>query len=115
MTTLLFFILLAGCGTTEKITEIRPGPPAPTPVPTPNPGGGDLDFVRDIQPVLRANCALSGCHGPGGMFAGENEFLISDGPRRILNGSMPPSYSPKFGQWTEDKKQLVLTWYDQNM
>ena len=113
-TTLFLVSLFPGCGT-EKVTEIRP---APNPTPSPNPGGGGNDevinFARDVKPILDQNCALSGCHGSGPFQSG-NAFIDFDGPKEVLNGNMPPRYSPRFGQWTETDKQIILLWYDQNL
>ncbi len=114
-TLFLVTVYFHGCGT-EKVTEIRPAP-TPNPQPNPNPGGNDGDvisFNRDVRPILDEHCALSGCHGSGPFQSGD-AFKDFGGPQRVLNGSMPPRYSPKFGQWTDTEKQIILLWYDQNL
>ena len=126
MLKLLRFILLdivlivSGCGY-EKETKIVP---APAPAPGPNPGGGGgngggggggaVDFNRDVRPIVEEHCALSGCHGSG-PFQSADAFVEFGGPRRVQNGSMPPNYSPKYSQWTDTDKQIILLWYDQNL
>ena len=77
-------------------------------------GNYDLQFDADIKPLLDANCALSGCHANAPFLASADAFLNSNGPKRITNSSMPPSYSPKYGQWTQDNKNTVLAWFDAN-
>lgn len=87
----------------------------PPPIPPVPPVDIDRDtFLSEIKPVLQANCALSGCHD-NTYFESADGFLNSNAPSRIINGSMPPSYSPKFRQWTDDKRSSVLDWYDDNM
>lgn len=111
------FSLLLGCGGGTDVTYV-PGPtpqqPKPTQPPARPPVDGKISFTRQVQPILTEHCALSGCHGSGGFLASEQAFLNSNGVRRIINGSMPPQYSPKFGEWTDDDKQLILAWHDQN-
>ena len=107
----MIFFITTSCGF---------GPSQPTPEkqgPTKIPDiGASNEFNEDVRPLLQANCALSGCHSGGvGFTLNSNDFLNSNAPKRIINGSMPPSYSPKYGQWGREEKKIVLDWYDDNM
>lgn len=104
----LGFCFLSSCGI-EK-TEMVPAPVTP---PVDKPPGG-FSFQRDVKPILDSNCALSGCHANAAFLATEGAFLNSKGPARITNGSMPPSYSPKYGQWSPEQRNTILSWYDDN-
>ena len=105
------FLFSIGCGT---------GPESQGPKPDPDPRelppirGDESSFNADIAPILNAECGLSGCHA-GANFLQEQGFKTSNAPKRIINGSMPPSYSPRFDLWTDEKRNAVLDWFDRNM
>lgn len=108
----LFLICSCGFGPGDPpVGEPRPENDAPPP----GGDGGDLSFVGDIKPILTDNCALSGCHAGAPMLETAKNFINSNSPKRIINGSMPPSYSPKYGQWTPEDKRVILEWYGDNM
>ena len=86
-------------------------PPARKPVSPPPPIPTDK-WTATIKPIMQENCGLSGCHANAPFVKTEAGFLASNAAKRIANGSMPPSYSPRFGQWSEDDKQTVLAFYD---
>ncbi len=112
-TMLIFMIGLAmclmSCGGSKTTERVVTTPPSG------NVGnGGELSFDADIKPILDENCALSGCHANAPFLASKDDFINSKGPQRITNSSMPPSYSPKYGQWTQDDKNSILAWFDAN-
>jgi hypothetical protein len=110
---LFFSFLLNGCGT-EKVTEIRPAPDPQQPNPNPDNGNGNvITFNRDVRPILDEHCALSGCHGSAPFQTGD-AFKEFGGPNRVIDGSMPPRYSPKYSQWTDTEKDIILLWNQQN-
>lgn len=116
-TLIMTVAFLFSCGGEKKET-IRTVP-APTTQPNPsqprpNPQPAGVTFAGDIKPLLDSNCALSGCHANAAYLKTKDAFLNSNGPRRILNGSMPPPYSPDFGKWNAKDKKLILDWYDDN-
>lgn len=60
-------------------------PPAPAPAP-------DADYAA-IEPVLKANCALSGCHAVGNglpEFDTAAKFKASKAKAELTEGAMPP-------------------------
>ena len=107
---LLFISLLAvSCGT-DKTTETM----VPYPVPSqPPPGGGGSVSFAAVKTVLETHCALSGCHANAPFLQSANQLAASNTQRRVTNNSMPPAYSPKYGQWTNREKALILTWFDE--
>lgn len=111
----LFLVLaLAACGDDDGPRYERyPQPNPPTPTPGPNPGGSD-DWAKLSSEVLVPNCALSGCHLPTGFLGSKAAFIGSKSRARVGNGSMPPQYSPKFGQWNDQLKARVLKYIDEN-
>jgi len=108
----VIFCLMGGCGggETEKETKIIERP-VPKPPDTSKPGD-DIVTFEDIAPVLKANCALSGCHAGASFLANERAFASSNSKQRVGNGSMPPKYSPKYDQWGRDEKEAVLQFFD---
>jgi hypothetical protein len=114
------FSFIIGCGFSEQQpAETAPAKEQQIPAPKPKPpgergGNQSISFLADIKPILDEHCALTGCHGVD-PFASGSEFIDFDGPRRIKNGTMPPRYSPKFDDWTDEDKQLILEWIDENI
>ena len=111
---ILILLFLTGCGLGPSKTVDQTPAPAPYPGEGGN-GGNDVDFNSTVKPVLDQHCALSGCHAGAGFVKSESGFKNSNGPKRVINGSMPPSYSPTYGAFGREEKQAILTWYDSNM
>jgi hypothetical protein len=85
-----------------------------------------VDFVKDVQPILKEKCATGGCHDAG--FAsrfivagrartspliwsilGRNTSQAWDTPGKAAVKPMPPSGSPAL---TEDEKRTIIEWID---
>jgi hypothetical protein len=95
--------IIAGCGgQNERIIE--------RPVMVPGDrgeggsgGGGALTFSQ-IQPNLRANCALSNCHAGAAFLSNEASFRRSSSCSRTENDNMPRRNSPRYNQWISDPR-----------
>ena len=112
MKVVLFLVALSACGLepSGKDKETIVQQPAPPPVILPPDGG--VDFARDIKPRNDQHCALSGCHAGASFLQSEAAFLNSRSKLRIGNGTMPPQYSPRFSQWTQDEKDIYTSYFD---
>lgn len=72
-------------------------------------------FSLNVQPLVEQNCAVSGCHVPGGQLPDltnfssiqQNSFLIKN---RIENRTMPPPQSGK--QLSEQEIHTISCWVD---
>lgn len=111
--------LLASCGQKK---ESKPPPQEPpvikedpivkkTDPVKPDPKEPELTFLSTVVSIVDADCALSGCHANSQIFKSEEAFLQSTSISRIENGSMPPTLSPRYNQWTDDKRDIILEWY----
>jgi hypothetical protein len=110
-------LMIVGCGGSETIVE-KPVPQQPTNPPdpggNPNPGGGAVTFSGTIKPLNDKFCALSGCHAGAAFLQTEASFLNSRSKIRVGNGTMPPQYSPNYGQWTQNEKAIYADYFDSN-
>lgn len=95
---LLWFL---GCGSDSKTDPpVRNDPPQ------------THEEWSGVQQILQDNCALSGCHANSAFTKEERAFFASAAVKRISNGTMPPTFSPKYSEWTDGDKASVLAFYD---
>jgi len=95
---------------------------------TADPNSGDcnlpseVSFAVDIQPIINASCAYSGCHGQNGV---SGDFTTYDGmlaaldadkiQARVLDAKdMPPTYAPddKPKELTNCELDFIQSWVD---
>lgn len=101
--------LLSACGLEpqgEKETVYRdvPAPPTPGPGPTPQPVG----FAK-IRPLLEESCGFNGCHSKqAGFITTEAGLRASTAKTRIINGSMPPTYSQNYYLWEDGTRKKTI-------
>ena len=106
-------------------TPDPPTPQRPEPEPEPVP---QVSFAKDIQPILKATCAVAGCHAGGAPKGGLNletydnfkkggnsgaAFKPGNGKgsnivNRIDGGGMPPGGPPL----KQDQIDLFIKWID---
>ncbi len=76
----------------------------------------EVKFKRDIQPIIRQNCSVPGCHVPGGTGVGlfepfaEIKKVADNGKLRarvVDQGTMPPA-----GPLPANEIALIRTWID---
>ena len=89
---------------------------------------GNVDFGRDVLPVLRQNCV--GCHGPSqqmnGLRLDRRSSVFKNGFRRVVSGSSENSFlyhrligteyglqMPPTGPLRPEQVGLIKTWIDQ--
>jgi hypothetical protein len=73
---------------------------------------GTKSFANDVNPIIQASCAISGCHnagstnGPGALTSYQQIFNArSNISVAVGNGTMP-----KTGSITADQKNAILCW-----
>ena len=85
-------LFIGGCGGDDSSSNETPQPP-------PQQSAADKEFASDIQPILTANCAGSGCHTSGKerdqVIVNAANFVGSEAKNRLAGASMPPSGSPQ--------------------
>jgi hypothetical protein len=73
----------------------------------------DISFSNDIQPIIAANCAVSGCHNGTQSPNFTNDENIFENASRIKtrtgSGSMPPQGRPDL---TDEEIQSIACWVD---
>ena len=76
-------------------------------------------FAETIQPILQGNCALPGCHVPGG--TGTGDFTTYEGfLAQVTNGAVPQaiqhlgnaSLMPPSGKLSDCDINKILLWVD---
>ena len=88
----------------EPVNPVRPPEPKEPEDPITEPR---IDFLS-VSTILQDDCAMSGCHKGAPMFENEDPFFQSDSVRRIEINSMPPRGSPRYNEWNDEKKNLIL-------
>src|SRR5580765_2641990 len=75
---------------------------------------GTQSFTNDVNPIIQASCAISGCHaagsfnGPGALTTYSQIFNARSLIRTaIANGSMP-----KTGTLTTAQRNTIICWID---
>ncbi len=77
-------------------------------------GDTGVSFASEIQPIIAANCAISGCHVSGATIPNFSTYSgvasrASTIKLRTTNGSMPP---PSQADLTTQQIQLIACWVD---
>lgn len=116
----MILLFIFSCGGPKVDVEVQPKdpngqPPPQTPGLPPDPPGPDLPdrlSWASVSNVLEQDCNQSGCHAGADFTSEEQAFLNSNSKARVANGSMPPKYSKDFNQWTDEKKNLILEFFE---
>lgn len=96
---------LIGCGYEEKTTYY---------IPSKDGDKSHDDKFAEILPTLKGSCLVAGCHANGAIvdITTEEAYENSNSKARIENGSMPPSVSKAGQDFDEDKKKLLLSFFE---
>ena len=100
----MMFSIMSGCGSDESTTEET----------SVNCSGVTLTYASDVNPIVQASCAKSGCHasgstnGPGPLvtyaqvYASRNEIFSA-----VSSGSMP-----KDSRLSSNEKSIIMCWIE---
>ncbi len=119
---LLCFFGLISCK--HEPPEVKPEPQSQEPIISQGCSPDTVYFLRDIQPLLEASCATSGCHNAAsaaeGVILTDYKNIISTGGviagnpsaselyQQIITNKMPPN-----NPLTQQQKNLIQTWISQ--
>jgi len=77
----------------------------------------DVKFSTTVKPIIEGNCAISGCHVPGGAPGDFTTFSdisskVQSGvfKARVIDGT--PSYMPASGRLPNDQIAKIQCWLD---
>lgn len=73
-------------------------------------------FSTHIAPIIKTNCAYSGCHVAGGKYPDLSSYekvkaVAADVQHETQSGSMPPSFSDK--SLSQEEIELIACWVEQ--
>ena len=114
----MILLFIFSCGGPKVDVEVQPKDPKAQPPQTPGlppdtpPDLPDRLSWANVSNVLEQDCNQSGCHAGADFTSEEQAFLNSNSKARVANGSMPPKYSKDFNQWTDEKKNLILEFFE---
>ena len=107
----MILLLIISCGPSVDVEVIPKDPTTTTPIVTNPPINGEVTWAV-LQPIIEKDCNQSGCHAGASFTAGEQAFLNSRSKARVANGSMPPKYSDRYEKWDNEKKDLLLSFFE---
>ena len=77
-------------------------------------GSVSVSFANDVNPIIQANCARSGCHGAGSN-NGPGELLtlsqVSNAKSEIYS-SVSSGEMPKDSRLSTNEKSIILCWIE---
>jgi hypothetical protein len=105
MKLIILFLFITGCGLDPSGSENVTPPAGPAPRPVPKAPSWTL-----VEPVVKEQCALSGCHAGAAFVQSGAAFKASAAKKRIESGNMPKQSSPNYPLYNTSKRDLMLAY-----
>jgi len=103
------FLITVGCGGDDSNDS-----PAPQPPPSTVGAEAAQEFATTIAPILKLNCAGSGCHTSGkgrdSVIISSGNFIKSNAGAMISSNKMPKSGSPQATIFSASSRQTLLNY-----